>query len=326
MEINKRLQEGWNPFLEQNGTKELTKVADAAAIYLRNIGVEYKDKNLSLDTLRTYTSRIKIFLKYLDNNDLGQMFCYKLDRQLILKYLDWLRYEKKVSARTRDNHFTCIRTMCFWMMTKKYLTANPCEGIKKLNKNQKNRIVIPPVDREKIFAYFKQNNINYLVFCMTCYYCLVRRTELSKVKVGDLDLKNGTLFISAEDAKNNKSAHVTVPDILGSMLAEHIKKAKVTDYLFSNENYAPGPVRFLPNKSTSTWSSMRRKLGLDSRIKWYSLKDSGITDLITAGVPLIAVRDQARHHSIKQTDEYTPRSFKKANAEVQHSGVDFLKK
>lgn len=54
-------------------------------------------------------------------------------------------------------------------------------------------------------------------------------------------------------------------------------------------------------------------------------KDTGITDLISAGVPLLSVRDQARHQSIKQTDEYTPRNMIKADAFVKNSGVKFRK-
>ena len=68
---------------------------------------------------------------------------------------------------------------------------------------------------------------------------------------------------------------------------------------------------------------MRTKLNLSEKIDWYSLKDTGITDLLKAGVPLISVRDQARHYSSKQTDEYTPRSLKKADATILNSKVTF---
>ena len=83
-------------------------------------------------------------------------------------------------------------------------------------------MVISKHDRELIFDYYKETNINFLVFCLCCYYCLVRRTELSKIKVGDLNLEKGTLWVSANDSKNNKSAHVTIPPVLKKFLINHI--------------------------------------------------------------------------------------------------------
>jgi len=322
-EINDRLLNGWNPFLENTKTKEFTKLFDVFNLYLKHITIEYNDENLRFDTFRTYKSRIKVLMEYLENKDWNNKLCYKFDDSIISDFLDHLRYDKNNSARTRDNYMTFINTLCVWMVSKKYLAVNSCENFKKTNRKSKTRIIIPKEERIKIFEYYKTTNINYLVMCMTCYYCLARRTELSKIKVGDVNLKNNTLYIEAADSKNNKSAHVTIPKELSVLLKNHILNSKDSNYLFSEDNYAPGETRFKPNKSTSNWKRMRNKIGIAFEIKWYSLKDSGITDLIMAGVPLISVRDQARHQNIKQTDEYTPRGMKKADTHIQNSGVKF---
>jgi len=48
-------------------------------------------------------------------------------------------------------------------------------------------------------------------------------------------------------------------------------------------------------------------LNISKQYDFYSLKDTGITKLLEAGIPIIKVRDQARHHDIKITEKYTPR-------------------
>jgi len=159
-----------------------------------------------------------------------------------------------------------------------------------------------------------------------CYYCLIRRTELSKLKVSDINLKTNTIFIHSENSKNKQSAHVTMPTELKKLLKKHISGAKKTNYLFSANNYAPGSTNFHPDKCSKKWRKMRLYLKLDENIKWYSLKDTGITDLIIAGVDLVSVRDQARHHSIKQTNTYIPQNLKTANDKIINSGVKFKKK
>lgn len=322
-EINKRLESNWNPFLDNKNSKEFYLLKDVFAIYLKQITVEYKDGNLSFDTHRAYTSRVKNILLYLKSQNQEDMLCHKFDADVISGFLDDLRYAKKLAAITRDNYLTFIITITGWMRSKKYLTTDPCAGMKKINNKTKTRIIIPAKDRIKIFDYFKEYNPNFLVFSMTCYYCLMRRTELTKIKVSDVDLENSTLQIRSEDSKNKKTALVTIPPKLYALLKEHIKNASPGYYLFSRNNYAPGSIRCLPDAVGRHWRKMRADLNLPKEIQWYSLKDTGITDLIMAGVPLLSVRDQARHHSITQTDEYTPRSMRQSDDYIINSGVKF---
>lgn len=322
-EINARLSKGWNPFLENPNNKDLTTFKRAIDIYLKYLSLEVKDGNLRIDTLRTYSSRLKIFFEYLGLQQKKDIFCYQFNESIISKFLDYLRYDKNVSARTRDNYMTFFKTLSSWLITKKYISKDPCLSFKKTSKKKNSRVIIPKKDRIRIFNYFEEKNKPYLVMCMACYYCLVRRTELTKLKVGDVNLKTNTLFISAENSKNHKDGFVTIPAEFAILLREHIKGYKEEQYLFSDDGYKPGNNQFLPNKCTSSWSRMRRKINIDKSIKWYALKDSGITDLIVAGIPLNSVRDQARHHSIKQTDQYIPRSMKKADDKIKNSGIKF---
>ena len=88
------------------------------------------------------------------------------------------------------------------------------------------------------------------------------------------------------------------------------------DYLFS-ESYLPGAVQLAPKKISDEWVKIRTALKLPKKYQWYSLKDTGITNMLKAGVPTIAVRDQARHHSIIQTEAYTPKEILKANVDIK---------
>lgn len=321
--INKRLENGWNPFLETKKNKQFTLLEKAAATFLNEIEIEYKDKNLSLDTRKTYNSRIKNLLTYLEIKDIKNFYCYQLDQDFVNLFLDHLRYQKKLSSRTRDNYFTFLFTFCNWLLKKKYIISNPCIGVKKIHKKKNEKAVLSTKIRDDIFEYYKATNPNFLTFCLCCYYCLVRRTELTKLKVSDVNLKKNTLYVKAEDSKNNKSAHVTIPNELKVHLKKHIEKANPNHYLFSDNNYSPGTKRFLPNKATSNWQRMRIKLNIPKTIKWYHLKDTGIVDLIVAGVPLNSVRDQARHHSISQTNDYIPKNMKTADNNILKANLKF---
>jgi len=323
-DINKRLQKGWNPFYEKKGSKELTKLFIAFDIYIKMIELEVKDKNLRKPTLKTYKSFINLLKTYI--NDVVKtpdMFCYKFDEEFVGSYLDYIRYDKGNSARTRDNHLSFINTICEFFIKKKYLMTNPTEIYSKINKQSKKRVVIPKIIRIKIFNYWKEINPQFLTLCLCCYYCLVRRTELTKLRVGDISIKNSTLYIDASDSKNRRSAHVTIPNELLPILAAHIRNSNSEDYLFSRDSYRTGVYKLGPDRITKDWSKMRTRLGINNNYHWYSLKDTGITDLLLAGMTLISVRDQARHYSIKQTEEYTPREMLRSDENIKASGIKF---
>jgi integrase len=322
-DINNKLENNIEVFFETNGIKDFASFTSVAKIFLSQILREVKDKNLSEDTYKTYKSRITNLLIYISELAADKMYCSNFNHEFVIEYLDYLRYKKQVSSRTRDNYFTFLVTLSNWLIKKKYIAKNPCEGISKIHKKKNTKITIPKAERELIFNFYKRTNPSFLTFCMCCYYCLVRRTELSKLKVSDVNLKNKTLFISADDSKNNKSAYVTIPPNLIHLLANHLLTAKSNQYLFSNDNYKPGSTQFKPNKATSNWSRMRSKLKINKNIKWYYLKDTGIVDLIIAGVPLNSVRDQARHYSISQTNEYIPRNMKNADTYIINANLNF---
>ena len=323
IEINKRLENGWNPFYSNKGAKELTKFTDTLQIYIRRIKIEFNENNLRLDTFKTYKSQITILKNYLIEINESDMLSFKFDTDFIGKYLDHIRYEKQRSARTRDNYLNFLGTLSTFLLSKKYITTNPTTAFSKINNKNKKRVLIPEALRKIIFEYWANKNLHYLTLCMCCYYCLIRRTELTKLKVSDVALVNSTIWIDAEDSKNKKSKHITIPNELQPYLAEHLKKAKQTDYLFSIDNFTPGPLKLYPDRITKIWARMRKELKINNNIDWYSLKDSGITDLLRAGVPLISVRDQARHHSSAQTDAYTPKDLREADKNIQLSNVKF---
>ena len=60
-----------------------------------------------------------------------------------------------------------------------------------------------------------------------------------------------------------------------------------------------------------TWANMREALGFSSCYQFYSLKDTGITEMLEAGVPAKMVQELADHHSLEMTQKYVGKSKSK---------------
>lgn len=60
-----------------------------------------------------------------------------------------------------------------------------------------------------------------------------------------------------------------------------------------------------------TWAVMRSSLSLPASCQFYSLKDTGITEMLESGVPAKYVKELADHHSLEMTERYIHKSSAK---------------
>ena len=323
--INERLINGWNPFLEEKNNKQYVKLNDAIDSFVKRKDLELKEGDLRKDTHRTYLSKLRNFQSYLEDKNLSELYCFELESSLLNRFLDYIRYEKGNSAQTRDNYLSFFVTLCNYLFEKNYIVEIPTKKISKTKKKEKIRTLIPADVRDQIFDYYSINNKRFLTLCLIGYYCLLRRTEITRLFVKDLILDKNIITIRSEASKNWKTQNVTIPDVLIPHLKKQIDGAGPNDYLFSADEFTSGKRKMNPDRITKEWIRMRKNLGIPSKYQWYSLKDTGITDLLRSGVPLISVRDQARHHSSKQTDAYTPKDMIKSDSNILLSKVRFTK-
>ena len=304
--INQKLDHGWSPFYEDTNVK-YKSLEYCAELFLKMQEREVEEGVKRTDTLRSYKSFLDLFVKYLKDKKLMLKFVIEIDTFVIQNYLDYLFYDRKNSARTYNNHLKFLNTFFLWCKTKNFINANPAESIKPKAKVQKKREVLA-VDIKAKVKTLRETNFHYYVLCMLTYYCFIRRTELTKLKVSDVYLHGGYIVIDGTNSKNRKTESVTIPDVFLTDLAQHLTTANNSDYLFSTNKFKAGPTPITPKKISDEWAKFRKLHKFDSKYQFYSLKDTGITDLLNSGIPAIKVRDQARHYDLKITESYTARN------------------
>lgn len=304
--INKKLEAGWSPFYEDatNTYKSISEVFDN---YLTTIKKEVLDGVKRPDTIRSYTSYLKIIQEYLEKRQKNLKFLVELDIFIVNQFLDYVYLERNSSARTYNNYLRFLSALFSWSKSKGYIKTNPAENVRKKTTEKKTRSVLGFAEKQQLKEYGKTNQ-GYYTLCMCTYYAFIRRTELTKIKVSDVHLNKGFITIDSKISKNRKTENVTIPNNLYPLLIEHLKFAKNSDFLFSTNNFNAGKIQLTPKKVSDQWNRFRKAHGVGNIYQFYSLKDTGITDLLNSGIPAIKVRDQARHHDLKITESYTQRN------------------
>ncbi|PHS07025.1 MAG: integrase [Kordia sp.] len=321
-EINSKLERGWNPYIEDNATKSFAIISEVIEQYLKQLQKQVKDKALRPDTERSYKSYLKNLLSYMEMKGESNMYCINFTRAFVIGFLDYIYYDRNNSGGTHNNYLMGIRIFSKYLLERDFISIDPTLKITTKRKEKKKREMIPTAIRKNINAYLTEHNKNYLTLCLATYFCFIRRTELTKIKVSDINLKGGYILIDGEDSKNHKTEPVTIPMEYMPMLINHISKSNNSDYVFSANNYKAGAEQLNPKKISDEWSKMRKIMGFSTVYQFYSLKDSGITELLNSGIPAIKVRDQARHHDLKVTEGYTARN-KGADETIRNISFNF---
>lgn len=321
LEINNKLYKGWNPLVEQEAPRAYTEFSHAVEVFLKEIERQIEDGTKRPDTLRSYASALRLFSAFLEKQGKDDMYTLFFTHEIVRDYLDEMYFHRKVSAVTRNNHLTFLKNFGEWCVGKRFVKVNPAEGIKPLKASTQKRRTIIPRAIVKEFLLDLEVSPGFRLLCALTYYCLIRRTELTLIKVSSIQLAQQRIIIPGEISKNSREQPVSIPSIIVPLLVNHLKTAKPSNYLFSTNDYKPGKNRLSPKKVTDEWVRHKKRYKWPDGYQLYSLKDSGITHMLEDGIPQIDVRDQARHTDISVTNRYiaasgqrSPETLKNWNA------------
>lgn len=320
-----RLLEGWNPFLEGAGAKEYTTFTEASAKYEEYLDKLMAEGGMRSETVLGYKSRLHILNDWVEEHKDKIYYSYQFNGRNISRFLDYVFIERNNTVRTRNNYYNWLCSFCNYLTERQYVPSNPMASVQRLKSKgiNKNRDIIPEDVLRNIHDFLMENNKHFLLACYVLHYILIRPHEMTFLKIEDISIINQTIRVKGEYTKNHNDATLTLPKkVIKLMLDLDVFSSPGHYYLFS-EDFKPGEKQISEKKFRDYWTGkMRKKLKFSDKYKFYSLKDTGITNMIKDNLDVITVRDQARHSSIEMTDTYTPHNKKKADSNLtEYEGV-----
>lgn len=314
--LTKQLENGWNPFIEAEHSKAYHTFKDVCGRYSAYVTKLYNDGNFREKTMYGYLSMLRTFEKWNSKRIIPITYIYQFDRLMVTEFLNYIYMDENNSIRTRNNYLTWLSVFDGYLVQNMYLKCKVTEGIVAIRRNtsEKDRDVIAQKDLVRLKDYLDKENKYFQLANYLLYYAMVRPKEMSYLKLEYFNVKNQTLFIPGIISKNRKSGSVGInKKIFLLMLELGTFKNPSSDYLFST-NFKPGPTYKSERYLRDYWNDhVRKDLNFPKRYKFYSLKDTGITDALRNNCDVISVRDQARHSSIMMTNTYTPQNMKEAS-------------
>lgn len=324
--INEKLRRGWNPWIESSSNKSYSTFIDVCNHYSKSITKRADEGLYREDTFTSYLSYLRNLKTYNETTPIPATYIYQLDRQYIIDFLEHIHIDKNNTARTRDNYLGWLKSFSTFLVQHGYLKEKPTEGIETFSKwsKKKEREYIPENILFKVKAHIETKNKYFLLATYILFYMFIRPKEMSRLKIGDINIKNRTIIVHGESSKNRKTAAVTLPKkVIELMIELNIFSHPSSFYIFSYK-LQPGEEYANEKQFRDFWSRhVRTPLKLPAKYKFYSLKDTGVTMMLRANTDILSVRDQARHSSILITDTYTPHDIVTANPLIEKFQCDF---
>jgi site-specific recombinase XerD len=320
LEINNKLQSGWNPFLEKNAPKSFTKINDLLDIF---INARVREK-LNEDSIRSYKSQITKFKKWLTLVGKDDIYIINFKKTDAINYVNYQFYETNIKNVTYNNLLQWCNLLFNWFVNNGYTNNNPFHGFKKKKEEEKERTTINIIDRNKLKQHLETENPNFLTLCMLMFGSLIRPKEISFLKKEYFNLKNQTITLPAHITKNKKKRITTIPNSNIPYLVDFFTSNNIPDnyYLFGS-GCQPNIKRTHPKRYGEIWRKVRKKLNFPDNYVLYSLRDSGIIQLIQDGVSAEEVMKLADHSSLEITSVYVKHANPNGSEQVKNKSRGF---
>lgn len=321
--LSEKLAMGWNPLVEKFAPKAYKKLFEAFDAFL-----DAKRRELEANSLRSYMSFIKTIREWLQVHGCDEnTYACGFTGSMAIDFMESIESNPKISPRTYNNYLIFCRVLFDWMVEREYVSENPFTSIRRKPKKltKKKRRILSDAELSRLWEYLESENQEYLVICMLCYCCLMRPKEISMLKCSDIRLDSQTVLVRGEIAKNDNTSSRTIPDVM----MQYVHRLDLSNpklFLFGNHShfdFSPGKTAVPERKIAMFWNRcVREECGFPMEVMFYSLKDTGITNMAAAGVPVSFIQQQADHSSLAMTSIYCQRSGK---ATEELKGVDILK-
>ncbi len=271
-----------------------------------------EERNLSERTVETYYYNTKKFLNFLEKYYPRILALEKVTKGIVRDYRRYLqsyknRKNEPLSNSTQILKLIIVRKFFSFLVEQDLILKNPASSLT-LPREEQKLIRNIPTENEvmSILENLKPTeplSIRNRAIVETFYSCGIRTTELCRLKVQDVDLKEQTLTIVK--GKGNKSRIVPIGQYACYYIQLYLEKAR--KYMLkgrkSDQGYLFITRRGNPfNNTTINRSVMRnvsRMLDKKKNLSCYSFRHATATHLLANNVDIAYIAKLLGHSSLK---------------------------
>src|SRR5215467_6900922 len=252
---------------------------------------ELQRRNYSPSTIRAYLNAVEEFARYFGKSP------DKLDQEQLRQYQLHLLHERKLTVGTIVGRIAALR---FFFVR---VLRRPYRQIDLIYPKRPERLPSVLSQDEVARLIESANNLLDYTMLMTLYATGIRRAELCRLKVEDID--SHRMVVHIRQGKGNRDRDVPLTPKLLETLREYWRWMKPKTYLF------PGMVNNWradkPLTPKCVWLAIQnaaKRAGIRKRVSPHTMRHSFATHLLENGTDLRTIQMLLGHSDLRATSIY----------------------
>lgn len=298
--LKRGLYNPWRPAGEETDHAPAT-VADALARVL-----ELKKRALKPKSFRGYRDIHNGFTSWIVAHSYTHLRLYQFTADKARAYLDYLLLFKGYGGKTHNTHAGILHAFFSAMMAKgrEWIQVNPFSGIGKLPEDRGGNLPYSLKEAAAVKEYLRVHDRRMYYAIHFLFHCFIRKTELTTVRVGDIDWINRTIRINSQAAKNRMQDSVAIPkDFLPVLLEMGLDLAPAHFYIFGKGMETCAARMTRPDDISDRYLICKKQMGYqagDGRT-FYAWKATGVIAYWAVIKDPFVIMRQARHADLQTT-------------------------
>ncbi len=252
---------------------------------------ELQRRNYAKSTVKAYIRIIQEFASHFHQSP------DRLGPQHLRQYQAHLFQEKKLDAGTVQQHVAALRFFYVKTLKRRYLL----EDIPRPKRRRTLPEVLSPEEVAQLID--SASNLFHRTMLMTLYSTGIRRAELCRLQVADIDSQR--MMVHIRQGKGGHDRDIPLSEKLLDTLRVYWRWMKPKNYLF------PGTLKNwradVPVTTKVPWEACRqaaKRAGIRKHISPHTLRHSYATHLLEAGADLRTIQVLLGHRKIEHTIIY----------------------
>lgn len=314
------------PNLLQSGTSELAQLAAQFSAWLRV-------KNFSPQTVRMRTCCLNHFVVWCERRAVSQVA--QLTEVLVQSYLKYLessldRDGKTMTVNNRVTYLVALDKFVGWLLLRGLLAENPCAELAYPKRRQRlPSNVLSHAQIERVIAQAdvtSRAGIRDRAIMELFYSSGIRRTELTELLMGDVDLVNGLAYI--RHGKGGKVRMVPVGERACAWVNKYVEEVRTTLCAGKEQNHLFVVIPTGKPLRTGTLGLIMQRYVRQAGYRGccHIFRHAMATQMLEHGADIRHIQEMLGHESISSTQIYTHATTSKVTEVYTqtHPGADFL--
>lgn len=311
-----KLATGWNPVTKKvdnlNDDELIVNIVQAI-----NFAITLKSKFARKKTIEGYNWVSKMFFTWLKENYLQYTEPTNFTSKNAHQFMDQLLTKKNYGPKSFNNVLIFMRGFFNLLIDKEIITINPFKSIKKLPAAKGKIVAFDDQEMQLIDCELKNKKIRLWYYKEFMYCTGIRRTELTLIKVRDI--QSDSIIIYSGNAKNKSQQSVMINQRLQNVINQmELDKYKPDDYVFGRGLITCDQQYLNPNHISTMHTRITKKLKIREECTLYSWKHTGAGKLYEKTKDPYLVMRHLRHHSLEMTVIYLRSLGYNADANIKN--------